>query len=150
MLLTSIGTELAVQGVLRMEENYLVLRGRMAGTTDSGRIFFVPYDQINYIGFIKPVKEKEIFAMYGEEGPPEKEEVSKTTSVTEPEAEHISAETSNFPADPPSQPDPPASSEATAAVETAPPQTEPRKASKSILLERLRARRASAAKPDNT
>ena len=73
MLLTSIGTEIAIQGILRMEEEYLVLRGRVAGTTDSGRVFFVPYDQINFVAFQKPVKEREVYAMYGEESPPEKE-----------------------------------------------------------------------------
>src|SRR5262249_53533130 len=36
VLVTSIGTEISIQSILRIEEEYIVLRGRLAGTTDTG------------------------------------------------------------------------------------------------------------------
>ena len=145
MILTSIGTEIAVQGILRMEEEYLVVRGRVSGTTDTGRVFFIPYDQINCMGFLKVIKEKQVFAMYGEEGPPEKETVAETAAA------------------PPAEPQPQAQPEpvATPPVEAAKPAEpgasgfnpeahqpeahQPQAPSKNNLLDRLRARRAASA-----
>jgi hypothetical protein len=65
MLLTSAGAEVAIQNVLRMEDEYLVVRGRLAGTSDANRVFFVPFDQINYLGFQRELKEADIEAMFG-------------------------------------------------------------------------------------
>jgi hypothetical protein len=42
------GSEISVDVLFRYEPNFLVLRGRVAGTTDEGRAFFVPYDQMLY------------------------------------------------------------------------------------------------------
>jgi hypothetical protein len=64
MLLTTTGMEIALQGVLRVEEEFLVARGRMSGT-DQGRILFIPFNQITYLGFQKAVKEVEVRAMFG-------------------------------------------------------------------------------------
>jgi hypothetical protein len=68
VLLTSIGVEISIQNIVRMEDDYLVVRGRMAGTTDTGRVSFIPYDQISQIGFSKEVKEPEIHAFFGDLG----------------------------------------------------------------------------------
>lgn len=42
------GSEIAVDTMFRFEPNFLILRGRVGGTTDEGRAFFVPYDQMLY------------------------------------------------------------------------------------------------------
>src|SRR5262245_58990547 len=65
-VMTTVGTEITIQAFVRVEEEYLVIRGRLAGTTDTGRVFFVPFDQINYLGFTREVKEPEILALYDE------------------------------------------------------------------------------------
>jgi hypothetical protein len=65
-LVTSAGTEISIQNIFRTEDDYLVLRGRLAGTTDAGRVFFIPYDQINYLGFQQEVREVEVHALYGD------------------------------------------------------------------------------------
>lgn len=70
VLMTAAGIEIALQTIVRLEESYLVVRGRMAGTTDTGRLFFVPYDQITYVGIQKMVAEAEIQALLGEPGAP--------------------------------------------------------------------------------
>jgi hypothetical protein len=68
MLMTSTGIEIALQGILRLEEEFVVVRGRLSGT-DLGRIIFLPFNQISYLGFQKAVKEAEFRAMFGETGP---------------------------------------------------------------------------------
>jgi hypothetical protein len=66
MLLTTIGVEISIQNIVSMEEEYLVIRGRLAGTTDMGRVFMVPYDQINYVGFQKEMNEAQLRALFGD------------------------------------------------------------------------------------
>src|SRR4051794_14053523 len=72
MVVTSIGIEINVRYIQLLEPDYVVLRGRLGGTTDAGRLFFVPYDQINYVTFSKEIKEEQIADMFGLEAPPEK------------------------------------------------------------------------------
>jgi hypothetical protein len=69
MVVTAIGTEIAIQSILRIEEDFVVIRGRLAGSSDTGRVFFVPYNQINYAGFQRAVKEEEFDALFGENPP---------------------------------------------------------------------------------
>jgi hypothetical protein len=66
ILVTANGTEINLQGVLRMEKDYLMIQGRLAASTESGRVFFLPFDQINYIGFREGMKEADITAIFGE------------------------------------------------------------------------------------
>ncbi len=70
-LMITVGNDMGIiiQKVIRAEPDYLVIRGRLAGTTDEGgNFFFVPYDQINFMGLQRPVKETAILAMF--EGQP--------------------------------------------------------------------------------
>ena len=59
---------LAVSTVARYEETYLVFSGREGGTSDEGRGFFVPYDEVSYIRIERPVRVGELKTMYGETG----------------------------------------------------------------------------------
>ena len=67
-LVTKGGIEIAVQGILRMEDDYLVIRGRLAGTQEGGRAFFIPYDQLDFAMFQKPMPEAHVQALF--EGAP--------------------------------------------------------------------------------
>lgn len=58
----------AVDTVARFEPHYLVLRGRETGSTDEGRGFFIPYDEIAYIRIERTVKVGELKRFYGETG----------------------------------------------------------------------------------
>jgi hypothetical protein len=69
MLMTRTGVELAVQEFLRLEETYILIRGRVAGTSDTGRVFFVPYEQVCYAGFSHQMKREEVEAIYGDRPP---------------------------------------------------------------------------------
>lgn len=62
---TADGTPINIQYVLRSEEHFAVIRGRLGGTTDTGYTFFVPYDQIVFLYHTKGAKDSEIQAWFG-------------------------------------------------------------------------------------
>ncbi len=71
MLVTCNHTEFAVQSILRFDPDFLVIKGRLAGSQDAGRIFFVPYEQIDHVGFYRAVKDAEFNEMFaGLDAPP--------------------------------------------------------------------------------
>lgn len=60
------GAAVTIDAVARRETDYLVIRGRENGTTDEGRAFFVPYEDILYIKIDRVLKVEELKRMYGE------------------------------------------------------------------------------------
>src|SRR5262245_30083928 len=87
VLVTSIGTEVSIQGILRVEEEYLVIRGRLAGTTDAGRVFFIPFNDINHLFFQREMKESEIQSLYGQPPATTAAAVASQPTPTDPAAE---------------------------------------------------------------
>lgn len=75
MLVTVSGTEIAVQSFLRIESDLVVIKGRLSGTQDSGRVFFIPYRQIDYFGYSHPVKDVDFNELFD--------------SLTFPDAEYV-------------------------------------------------------------
>jgi hypothetical protein len=59
---------LAVSMVARYEQSYVVFSGREGGTSDEGRAFFVPYDEISYVRIERAVRVGELKRMFGESG----------------------------------------------------------------------------------
>lgn len=59
---------LCVDVVARFEPIFLVFRGREGGTTDEGRAFFVPYEEIAYVRLERVVRLGELKKMFGETG----------------------------------------------------------------------------------
>src|SRR5579871_6912696 len=59
MAVMTSGNEINISGVIRFEQDFLVVRGRLAGTTDDAGVVFVPYDRIDYIGFRVPMKDQD-------------------------------------------------------------------------------------------
>src|SRR5262245_2002894 len=51
------GLEINMQGLIRLDEEFLVARGRQGGSTESDKVFFVPYNQIITLMFNRPTKE---------------------------------------------------------------------------------------------
>jgi hypothetical protein len=140
-IMTTVGIEINLQNIVRIEGDYVVIRGRLAGTTDTGRVFFVPYSQINYMGFNREVKEAQIRVLYGEapaaeRAEPKSEAVGAGPAVAEPAAsEATPAAIPPPPPEPPPSPEPP---------QPGAPLKIPRK---SGLLERLRARALAGTNP---
>jgi hypothetical protein len=138
-IMTTVGIEMNLQAIMRVEEDFIVIRGRLAGTTDTGRVFFVPFSQINYLGFNREVREGQIKALFGE-GPEAELAQPKGEAVRpEPEAEPAAREPTPAAAPPlPPEPTPPEPSRAPGSLKI------PRK---SGLLERLRARALAGTNP---
>src|SRR5438874_9703814 len=65
MLVTRGGTEITVQTILRLDEEFLAFKGRLAGSQDAGRLYFIPLDNIDYFGFNRMVKDEEYVEMFG-------------------------------------------------------------------------------------
>jgi hypothetical protein len=94
MLVTTSGIEIALQAILRVDPECLAIKGRLAGSTDSGRVFFIPYDRIDYFGYQQPVKESdfhELFSRFSfpaegceQEQPSERAEPPEQASVRSP------------------------------------------------------------------
>jgi hypothetical protein len=64
MLVTSAGTEIAIQTLLRIDAEFVAVKGRLAGSQDAGRVFFIPYANIDYFGFQSAIKEAEFQEMF--------------------------------------------------------------------------------------
>jgi hypothetical protein len=156
ILTTSNGTDIAVQTVIRAENDYLVLRGRLTGTTEGGGFFFLPYDQIVYLGFLRPWKEIEIRAMFGEKIlPPVSAEEERSTAQPEiappPEGVENAPQT---PAAPPPAEDSPKRSGGGSGTFIRPgrrtPAVGPSSTNKAALLEKLRSRRSESGNPPSS
>jgi hypothetical protein len=74
LIMTADASEVFVSDIVRMEPEYLVLRGRVGGTSDTGLVFFVPYDRIAFVRLQKPVPEELVYGLYGMQ-PPERKAV---------------------------------------------------------------------------
>jgi hypothetical protein len=57
---TSNGLEVAVQDISRVEEGLVLIRGRISGTADSGRLFLLPYHQLSSVYVNRPVRREEV------------------------------------------------------------------------------------------
>ncbi|HEY1859519.1 MAG TPA: hypothetical protein VGG61_04150 [Gemmataceae bacterium] len=66
---TVAGTEILIQNVLRIETDFVVVRGRLAGSSETGRVYFIPYSQIDCAGFQKSLREEEFIALFPEVEP---------------------------------------------------------------------------------
>lgn len=84
LLVTTSGREIAIQCLLRIDPACLALRGRLAGSTDAGRIFFVPYSQIDYFGFQQALKEAEFHELFGSLESLSSESPAAAPEATEP------------------------------------------------------------------
>jgi hypothetical protein len=144
VLTTAYGTEVVVQCLIRLDRDFLVCLGRLAGSTDQGKLLILPYDQITCLSFNKKMTDDEIQAVIGKPGVAVQLVETAPGSELDPEAvEQLAAEIVDFPlasaADPgDSTPLPDAEQSAADAKSTkvAPP-------SKSVLLARLRQRLAN-------
>jgi hypothetical protein len=122
---------LSVDVVARFEPTYLVIRGREGGTTDEGRAFWVPYDEVSYVRVEQVLKLGDLKRLYGEEHADAEDALGRQAEAEEAakaEAEARSQPKSDLTATPP-----PASAP-----------TDPASVAKQNLLDRIRAARANA------
>jgi hypothetical protein len=67
MIATVTGADVMVQCIVRLEEHYLIFRGRPAGTSETGRMLILPYCQINYLYFPPRLNPRYAAALFGAE-----------------------------------------------------------------------------------
>jgi len=135
MLVTMSGTEIALQTILRIDDEFLAFKGRLAGSQDAGRLYFIPLSNIDYFGYNRAVKDEEYTEIFGNlQVPPH--DVQPTLMVAAPAAAPAPTPAPPPPAPPP-EPEPPAPAAAPAAP-VAPSRTAPQ--IKSEVLERFRSR----------
>jgi hypothetical protein len=127
-LILANGFSLTVESVARFEPTYVVFRGREGGTSDEGRAFFVPYEEISYMRVEREVRMGEIKKMYGETG-----FIDKGDLLTTVDQEKVT-ETSK----------PSANTQTPAPTPTPVGGNDPGSIAKQNLLDRIRATRASA------
>src|SRR5262249_28473370 len=65
MLITKAGTEITINNLLRIDHEFVAFRGRLAGSQEGGRLFIVPYDNIDYLGTQKPIKDSDFQETFG-------------------------------------------------------------------------------------
>jgi hypothetical protein len=127
----STGNEMVVQNLLRLDEQFMVMRARVAGSNDGGRVVILPYGYIVSIAFNRKMSVDEVQEVFGE-------------------SQFANAVWSNEDgAPPPEKPAAPANGAAAAPAPAAAAAATPAKPgtlSKSILLARLRERLADKAK----
>jgi hypothetical protein len=63
------GSEIVVQRIVKLEPDFMIIRGRLAGTQDSGRIVMVPYTQLTFVAIPKPMLDTEVEAVFGKAAP---------------------------------------------------------------------------------
>lgn len=66
VLILRFATSITLDSIIRKEDEYLVVRGREAGTNDDARAFFVPFDEVLCVKLDRVVKLSEMKRMYGE------------------------------------------------------------------------------------
>jgi hypothetical protein len=138
-IVTLSGAEIALQAILRIERDFLIVKGRLSGSQEAGRVFFVPYAQIDYLGSLQPFKETEYEELFGGMIFPDAAPV--------PEGKPASVEMAPSPSSL-NLPSPAAAGAAPGSYGALPtPGSGPRQAIKSAVLERFRARNGNSSGP---
>jgi len=63
------GAELVMQRIVRLEPDFMIIRGRLSGTQDAGRVVMIPYEQLTYVALTYVLKDAEIEAIFGKSAP---------------------------------------------------------------------------------
>jgi hypothetical protein len=123
----STGIEIVVQQLLRLDDDFMVLRGRTSGSNDGGRIMILPYGHLVSIAFNRRMMATEVEEIFG---PSQFDVAAKTDGEDAEEA----------PAEQAAEPAPPRTDKKTPVPNGTKNAGEPQKISRSILLARLRER----------
>src|SRR5262245_5973197 len=64
ILTTSVGGEIALKTIIHADGEFLVIRGRITGTTDGFGFFVIPFERLSHVSFQKAVTEEDIRALF--------------------------------------------------------------------------------------
>ena len=85
---------ITIDVLARLEEDYIVLRGRENGTNDEGRAFFIPFEDILFIRLDRVVTLGEMKGWYGEKMAEGTERTELPTTASEAKAAEKKSPTS--------------------------------------------------------
>jgi hypothetical protein len=80
---TNNGLEVAVQEITRVEESLVIIRGRISGTADSGRLFLLPFAQLSSVYVNRVVRMEEVDLFSPSVAPARKLEVARQVAELE-------------------------------------------------------------------
>jgi hypothetical protein len=63
------GSEIVVQKIVTLDPRFMIIRGRLAGTQDTGRVVVVPYNQLTFAAVQRDLKDSEVESMFGQGAP---------------------------------------------------------------------------------
>lgn len=141
VVMTTSGAEIMVQRIIKLDDDVLIFRGRPTGSTEHARTILLPFDQVNYIAFAKPVVEKDVLAMFA----PSENAAVAAPEQTQPEASAASEDQASAEEAPVQDATP--LPESVKAPEAPPGSLRSGPPSKTMLLARLRARLAKENSP---
>jgi hypothetical protein len=84
MLHTANGTNITIQSLLRIDYEFVIFKGRLAGSQEQGRLFIIPYSNIDYFVFNRTVKDEEYTALFANVHIPDPDAPPKPAVVEEP------------------------------------------------------------------
>jgi hypothetical protein len=64
------GAEVAIQTILKLEPDFIIMRGRLTGTQEGGKIMMMPYVEMTVLSLPRPLKDTEVEAIFGKGDPP--------------------------------------------------------------------------------
>jgi hypothetical protein len=80
------GAEILLQRIIKLESDFMILRGRLAGTQDN-RVMMLPYHQLTFVMITRPMKEPEVEAIFGKADPPPVADLPAPAAAEEKPAE---------------------------------------------------------------
>jgi hypothetical protein len=125
------GAEIVIQKIVKLEPDFMIIRGRLAGTQDAGRVVLIPYSQLTFVAIQRDLKEAEVEAIFGKGAPPALADLLPSTVVDEA---------------PPSEPTPIKDDTTANDPANASPAKKPEAASRTAMLAKLRERMKDAGK----
>jgi hypothetical protein len=64
------GVEIAIQAILKLEPDFIIMRGRLTGTQEGGKILMMPYAEMTVLSITRAMKDEEVEAIFGKGDPP--------------------------------------------------------------------------------
>lgn len=68
-LTVTTGAEIVIQRIIKLEDDFAIMRGRMAGTQDGGRVVVIPYTQLVSVALNRRMTDAEVQAVFGASTP---------------------------------------------------------------------------------
>jgi hypothetical protein len=83
IFMTTNSTQIVMQRIIRLESDFLVGLGRVAGSTEQGKVLVLPYDQLTYLSFSKKLTDAEIETILGQAAftPPLRENAASSNGI---------------------------------------------------------------------